>query len=169
MRKSYLILFVPFLLAASEPSGNGYDIVARTINFFLFFGILYYFIATPIKNAYNARIERIASRLDGIQKRLKESQIKKDDALRRVEEAKNNAVSLVETSKKEAMILSEKIKNETKQELLSLEKTFEEQKEFERRRMTKVVVSEVLNEIFESDSLKIDQNELVNIVLKRVG
>lgn len=169
MKKIYLILFIPFLLIASEPSGKGYDIVARTINFLLFFGILYYFIATPIKNAYKARIERIAGRLDGIQKKLKESQTKKDDALRRVEEAKSNAISLVETSKKEAMILSEKIKNETNQELVSIEKSFEEQKEFERRRMTKTVVGEVLNEIFESDSMKIDQNELVNIVLKKVG
>ncbi|MFL1705839.1 MULTISPECIES: F0F1 ATP synthase subunit B [unclassified Campylobacter] len=169
MKKFYLVLFIPFLLTASEPSGNGYDIVARTINFVLFFGILYYFIATPIKNAYKARIQSIANRLDGIQKKLKESQVKKDDALRRVEEAKSNAISLVETSKKEAMILSEKIKNETNQELLNMEKSFEEQKEFERRRMTKVVVGEVLNEIFASDSMKIDQNELVNIVLKKVG
>lgn len=169
MKKSYLILLMPFLLLASEPSGNGYDIVPRTINFILFFAILYYLISTPVKNAYKARIDGIANRLDGIQKKLKESQMKKEDALRRVEEAKSNAASLVETSKKEAVILSEKIKNETAQEILNIEKSFEEQKEFEKRKMTKGVVSEVLNEVFESDSMKIDQNELVNIVLKKVG
>lgn len=169
MKKIYLVLLIPFFALASEPSGNDYDIIERTLNFLMFFGILYYFAAKPIKNAYKARIEGIAARLDNIQKKLKESKAKKDDVLRRVEEAKSNALSLVETSKKEALILAEKIKAETNQELLSIEKSFQEQKEFEKRRMVKSVVSEVLNEIFESDSLKIDKNELVNIVLKKVG
>ena len=63
----------------------------------------------------------------------------------------------------------EKVKNETKQELLNLEKSFQEQKEFEQRRMVKLVVSDVLNEIFSSDNIKIEQNELIDIVLKKVG
>lgn len=169
MRQFYLILIVPFFAFAGAPSGDNYDIVERIINFLIFFGILYYFLAAPIKNAYKGRIEGIANRLESIQKKLKESKAKKDDALRRVEEAKNNALSLIETAKKEALILSEKIKAETNQEIASIEKSFQEQKEFEKRRMVKSVVGEILNEIFASDSLKIDQNELVNIVLKKVG
>ncbi|QKG28630.1 F0F1 ATP synthase subunit B [Campylobacter sp. RM16187] len=169
MKKFYLILLVPFFALASESSEHSYDIVARILNFLMFFGILYYFIATPVKNAYKARIESIAIRLDNIQKKLRESKAKKNDALRRVEEAKSNAISLIETSRKEALLLCEKIKAETNQELLSLEKSFQEQKEFERRRAVKNVVVEILNEVFESDSLKIDKNELVNIVLKKVG
>ena len=43
------------------------------------------------------------------------------------------------------------------------------QKEFEKRRMVKSVVGEILNEIFASDSVKMDQSELINIMLKRVG
>ena len=148
---------------------GGYDIVPRTINFIVFAAILYYFIANPIKNAYKGRIAGIAARLDSIEQKLKDSKAKKDDALRRVEEAKANAASLVETARKEAILISERIKEETRQEVANLEKSFQDQKEFEKRRMVKSVVGEILNEIFASDSVKMDQSELINIMLKRVG
>ena len=148
---------------------GGYDIVPRTINFIVFAAILYYFIANPIKNAYKGRIAGIAARLDNIEQKLKDSKAKKDDALRRVEEAKANAASLVETARKEAVLISEHIKEETRQEVANLEKSFQDQKEFEKRRMVKSVVGEILNEIFASDSVKMDQSELINIMLKRVG
>ena len=155
----------PFVLRADV----GYDIVPRTINFIVFAAILYYFIANPIKNAYKGRIAGIAARLDNIEQKLKDSKAKKDDALRRVEEAKANAASLVETARKEAVLISERIKEETRQEVANLEKSFQDQKEFEKRRMVKSVVGEILNEIFASDSVKMDQSELINIMLKRVG
>ena len=148
---------------------GGYDIVPRTVNFIVFAAILYYFIANPIKNAYKGRIAGIAARLDSIEQKLKDSKAKKDDALRRVEEAKANAASLVETARKEAVLISEHIKEETRQEVANLEKSFQDQKEFEKRRMVKSVVGEILNEIFASDSVKMDQSELINIMLKRVG
>jgi len=126
---------------------GGYDIVPRTINFIVFAAILYYFIANPIKNAYKGRIAGIAARLDNIEQKLKDSKAKKDDALRRVEEAKANAAGLVETARKEAVLISERIKEETRQEVANLEKSFQDQKEFEKRRMVKSVVGEILNEI----------------------
>jgi ATP synthase subunit b len=169
MKKSLFFLILPFFAIANEPSGNGYDIVPRVLNFILFSGILYYFIANPIKNAYQARVNAIAARLDSVQQKLKESKAKKDDALRKVQEAQNIANSLIETARKEAAILTDKIKNETKAEIANLEKDFQEQKEFEQRYMFKSVIGEVLNEIFINDSIKIDQNELINIMLKKVG
>ena len=165
MRSKILLLLCPFVLMADD----GYDIVPRTINFIVFAAILYYFIANPIKNAYKGRIAGIAARLDNIEQKLKDSKAKKDDALRRVEEAKANAASLVETARKEAVLISERIKEETRQEVANLEKSFQDQKEFEKRRMVKSVVGEILNEIFASDSVKMDQSELINIMLKRVG
>ena len=99
MKNKILLLLFPFVLMASE---SGYDILPRTINFILFASILYYFIANPVKNAYKARIEGIATRLANIEQKLKDSKAKKDDALRRVEEAKANAADLIETTRKEA-------------------------------------------------------------------
>ena len=165
MKSKILLLLCPFVLMAD----GGYDIVPRTINFIVFAAILYYFIANHIKNAYKGRIAGIAARLDSIEQKLKDSKAKKDDALRRVEEAKANAASLVETARKEAVLISDRIKEETRQEVANLEKSFQDQKEFEKRRMVKSVVGEILNEIFASDSVKMDQSELINIMLKRVG
>ena len=165
MKSKILLLLFPFVLMAD----GGYDIVPRTINFIIFAAILYYLIANPVKNAYKGRIESIAARLDNIEQKLKESKSKKDDAIKRVEEAKANADSLVETARKEAFLISERIKEETMQEIVNLEKSFQDQKEFEKRRMVKSVVGEILNEIFASDSVKMDQSELINIMLKRVG
>lgn len=165
MKSKILLLLFPFVLMAD----GGYDIVPRTINFIIFAAILYYLIANPVKNAYKGRIEGIAARLDNIEQKLKESKAKKDDAIKRVEEAKANADGLVETARKEAFLISERIKEETMQEIVNLEKSFHDQKEFEKRRMVKSVVGEILNEIFASDSVKMDQSELINIMLKRVG
>ena len=165
MKSKILLLLFPYVLMAD----GGYDIVPRTINFIIFAAILYYLIANPVKNAYKGRIESIAARLDNIEQKLKESKAKKDDAIKRVEEAKANADSLVETARKEAFLISERIKEETMQEIVNLEKSFQDQKEFEKRRMVKSVVGEILNEIFASDSVKMDQSELINIMLKRVG
>lgn len=163
------LLALPALVFASAHGGTNYDIVERTLNFLLFFGILFYFIAKPLKQMYQDRINGIASKLETIQEKLKASKIKKDEALKRVEEAKINASNLIETAKKEALNLTAKVKKESEQEITNLEKSFKEQKEFEERKMTKQVVNEILTEIFDNNSLKVDQKELVNIILKKVS
>lgn len=164
----FLLFLIPMLCFAANNATN-YDIVERTLNFLLFFGILLYFIAKPLKKMYLDRILGIANKLENIEEKLRASKSKKDEALKRVEDAKLNAASLIEIAKKEATLLSEKIKKETENDILNLEKSFKEQKEFEERKMTKVVVSEVLNSIFDEKNLKVDQKEIINIILKKVG
>lgn len=163
-----VLLFLLPVFALAQ-GGTNYDIIERTLNFLLFFGILLYFIAKPLKQMYLNRITGIANRLESIAVKLRESNNKKDDAIKRVDEAKINAASFVETAKKEAVLLAEKIKKDTQNEILNLEKSFKDQKEFEERKMTKAVVSELLNEIFDDKNLKVDQKELINIILKKVG
>ncbi|CAD7286368.1 F0F1 ATP synthase subunit B [Campylobacter suis] len=162
------LLILPALAFASS-HGTNYDIVERTLNFLLFFGILIYFIAKPLKQMYLDRINKIASKLKSIEEKLNSSKSQKDEAIKKVEEAKINAASLIETAQKEALNLAQKVKKDTEQDIINIEKSFKEQKEFEERKMTKSVVNEILNEIFANDSLKIDQKELVNIVLKKVS
>ena len=62
-----------------------------------------------------------------------------------------------------------KIEKDTQNEIHILEKSYEEQKDFEERKLVRVVVSEILDELFESDAVKIDQNELVNLIIKKVS
>lgn len=110
MRIKILLLVLPFFAFASEHGGVNYDIIERALNFLLFFGILLYFIAKPLKDLYQSRIDKIAGKLESIQEKLRASKLKKDDALKRVEEAKLNASSLVETARKEAVNLAQKVK-----------------------------------------------------------
>lgn len=168
MKRVAFLIALPLVIFASEGEKN-YDIVERVLNFLLFFGILLYFIAKPLKQMYLDRISGIANRLESIQEKLRSSQSKRDEALRRVEEAKVNAASLIETAKKEAVNIAEKVKKESINEIANLEKSYKDQKEFEERRVTKSVVAELLSDLFDDKNLKIDQKELINIILKKVS
>ena len=170
MNIKFILLLVAPILAFGAGNGSGeYDIVPRVINFVIFFSILYYLIAKPIKAAYNGRINSIANRLNAIQEKLKASNAKKEEAAKRVENAKVMASDLADAIKKEIEIMLAKIEKDTQNEIAILEKSYEEQKEFEERKLVRAAVSEVLDELFESDAMKIDQNELINLIMKKVS
>ena len=170
MNIKFILLLITPIFAFGAGSGSGeYDIVPRVINFVIFFAILYYLIAKPIKAAYNGRINSIANRLNAIQEKLKASNAKREEAAKKVENAKVIASDLTEAINKEIEIMLVKIEKDTQNEIHILEKSYEEQKDFEERKLVRVVVSEILDELFESDAVKIDQNELVNLIIKKVG
>ena len=168
--KKYLLLFIvpAFVLASGEHGGaKDYDVLWRSINFILFFGILFYLLKGPVKAAYQARIDGIASRLEANQKILKESAARKEQAKKDLEEAKVQGAALIETAKKETFFAAEKIKNAAEQEISNLQKSFDEQKDFEARKIKKEVVGEILRDVFEADAVKLSQDKLVQIVEKK--
>ena len=122
----------------------------------------------PIKNAYNARINRISSRLEAIQTKLKESKEKKEASKKNLEDVKQKCVELIETAKKEAIQLDEKIQQSAQIDIAQMQKSFAEQKEFEIRRLKKSVTAEILDELFSEKSVNLSQNELINLVQKKV-
>ncbi len=126
--KILFFLALPFLAYASGHGGTNYDIVERTLNFLLFFAILVYFAAKPLKALYQSRIDRISNKLESIQEKLRDSKAKKDDALKRVEEAKQNANSLIETAKKEALNLAAKVKSDVQNDIINLQKATKSKK-----------------------------------------
>ncbi|MGH2327638.1 F0F1 ATP synthase subunit B [Campylobacter taeniopygiae] len=160
-----LILLSPIYAMASTE----YDIVPRTINFLIFIAILYYFSANSFKNFYKNRIIKISSKIDEIQKNLLESKAKKIDIMKKIEEAKANSVAAISIAKKEADAQAQKIKEEAQSEITLLEQNFEEQKKYELRKMKKEVVSCVLQEIFEDPSISLKQNEIIDIISKKVS
>ena len=169
MKSRYILLLLsPVLLLASSGGGET-DIVPRAINFIIFASIMYYLLADHVKNAYKGRIAGIADRLNSIQVKVKESVTAKEAAQAKVEEAKANALALVETSRKEAQLLCVKVTNDTDVELQNLEKGFKEKTQIEKRRMTRTVVANALDEMFDKDSISIDKEELVKIVMKKVA
>ena len=161
-----LILLSPLALFAGE---GGTDIIPRTINFLIFAAILYRYIAAPIKNFFKGRSEEIVTTLKSIQQKVEESKKAKEEALKKLEESKILAKSLIEDAKKEAELIVNKIENDTKNELELLEKYHQERQEIERRKMIKSVVADTINSLFAKDIQTFDNNELVNIVMKKVA
>ena len=167
--KYSLILFIPAFALASSNADAPTDIIPRTINFLIFAGILYYLVAGAAKSFYVGRKERIAKQLDSIQTKLKESNLKKEEALQKVEEAKSNVRMLLETAKKEAVLAGEKMALDAVLEMDNLEKAFNDKTNIERRQMQRAIVNEVLDELFKEGSIALDEKEMVNIIAKKVA
>ncbi|MDR0579975.1 MAG: F0F1 ATP synthase subunit B [Campylobacteraceae bacterium] len=169
MLRYVVLLMIPILSFASGTENT--DIFQRLINFFLFAGLFYYLLVSKFKiqNIFKNRKSSIADRLNAIQEKLKESKNQKNIALEKLEEAKVNAKAFLATSQKESEMLLEKIKSDLQIELENLEKSHKDQIDIERRKMVRQVVSEVLEGLFSADSIKIDRNKFVDIILKKVA
>ncbi len=169
LRYSFILLLPAILFASAGASGGHTDIIPRTVNFLIFAGILYYLVAGAAKEFYFGRKDRIAQQLDSIQNKLKESNAKKEEALQKVEEAKANVRVLIETAKKEAVLVSEKIALDAVNEMENLEKAFNDKMHIEERHMQRMIVNEVLDELFKQGSVMFDEKEMVNIISKKVA
>ena len=167
--KFLFLMLVPAFVLASEGTGGETDIIPRTINFLIFAAILYYLIAEPAKNFFTGRKDQIADKLNSIQKRLKESKAKKEQALQKVEDAKANAASLIQTAKKEAEMIKERLAEDLKIEIESMIKAHNERVEIERRKMIRDTVAQVLDEIFEDGAVAFEKDDFVDIVMKKVA
>ncbi|MBK1971338.1 F0F1 ATP synthase subunit B [Campylobacter sp. TTU-622] len=164
----FLFFLLPVYALASSNNGD-YDIIPRVINFLIFIAILYYFIATPLKNFYKNRIFQISSKLDEIQRKLLESKTKKFEMTKKLEETKAEAVNALNHAKKEAELLVQKIKNETQNEIDLLNKYFEEQKNYETKKIEKEIISQILSELFKESNTILKQNDMIDIVMKKVS
>ncbi len=166
-RYVFILLFIPLIASASE--GKGYDILERALNFFMFAGILIWLIKAKVVQAHKDRIASIADRLEESQVALKESARNKELAKQKVRKAKEDAKALIATSKKETEFLVKKMNEDVENDLINLEKSFQEKVLIQRRHMKRDVISEVLNEMFEGSALNIDKKEFVDIILKKVA
>ncbi len=166
-----LLLILPAFVYASGGSegAESTDIIPRTVNFLIFAAILYYFVANPVKDFFNGRKNSIADRLNSIQEKLKESSNQKNRAKELIEKAKIEAISIMEVSKNETEILKAKILENHKMDIENLEKSFDDQISIERRKMTRAVISEVLDDVFAKDSSLLKKDELLDIVMKKVA
>lgn len=155
------------LLASSE--GAETDIVQRTVNFIIFAGILWYLLADKIKAFFADRTASIQGELDKVQDTLKASQDKVDAAANKLEEAKTLAAEIVETAKGDVDSVKQKIAEAVETEIANLDKGFDEKIKVETSKAKRQIVSEVLDELLSSDNVSLTQDELVNIVIKKVA
>jgi F-type H+-transporting ATPase subunit b len=157
------------LLASSEGAEINYDIVQRTVNFIIFAGILWYLLADKIKAYFADRTASIQGELDKVQDTLKASQDKVDTAAKNLEEAKVLATEIVETAKADIDSVKLKVAEAVEAEIANLDKGFDDKIKVETSKAKRQVVSEILDELLSSDNVSLTQDELVNIVVKKVA
>ncbi|WP_419765325.1 MAG: F0F1 ATP synthase subunit B [Arcobacter sp.] len=163
-----LLALAPVALFANS-EGAETDIIQRTVNFVIFAGILWYLLADKIKAYFANRTLEIQSELDKVQDTLKASQAKVDDAAEKLENAKKLAAETVELAKSEVGALKQKVADAVDHEIAQLNRNFDDKVEVETRKQQREVVEEILEELLKSDNISLSQDELANIVLKKVA
>ena len=172
MRKFLLIaaMALPAALFASEAAAEGgTDFVPRLVNFLIFAAILWYFVAEPVRNFFTGRTAEIAGRLEEVQKRLKETKKAKEEAEAEYEAALKMAEEIIEAAKKESKLLAKKLDEQLHAELENMEKLQNEKMEVERRQRIRKTVREVLDELFRSDAIAMDEKKFVHLITKKVA
>lgn len=163
-----MAMFSPCILLAASGSGE-VDIVERTINFVIFFALVYYFAAEKIKGVFKERREGIANSLAKIQEKLQESKKERQKAANELDEAKKIAKDIVEVAHKESAIILQKAEENTKAEIENLIRQFNESMTFERRKMEKLIIDEVLKEFLSKDSAVLPKDVLTQALLRKVA
>jgi|SRR5574344_2062776 F-type H+-transporting ATPase subunit b len=162
------LALAPVALLASDGAVET-DIVQRTVNFIIFAAILWYLLADKIKAFFANRTLSIQAELDKVQDTLKASQEKVADAQKKLDEAKKLSSEIIDGAKADVDSIKQKVLAAIDADIANLNRNLDESQKVEISKAKKQVVSEVLNELLSSDNIKLSQNELVNIILKKVA
>ena len=163
------LALAPVAVFASSEGAVETDIVQRTVNFIIFAGILWYILADKIKAFFAERSLSIQSELDKVQDTLKASQDKVTDAQKKLAEAKKIATEIVEGAKADVDSVKQKVATAVDSDIANLNKNLDEMMKVEISKAKKEVVTQVLEELLSSENIKLTQDELANIVLKKVA
>jgi len=163
------LALAPVALFAQEGAETDYDIVQRTVNFIIFAGILWYLLADKIKAFFADRTLSIQAELDKVQETLKASEDKVNEAQKQLDDAKKLAAEIVENAKADIDSVKQKVSVAVDTDIANLEKNLEEMMKVETSKAKREVVAEILDELLKSDNIKLSQDELANIVLKKVA
>ena len=169
MKKMLFLSFALTPLALFASGDVQTDILPRTVNFLIFGAIIYYLLADNLKEFFTGRTASIQSELDEVQTTLDESEKKVRDAKAELEKAKQIAQELVSDAQGDLDDIKTKISSTCDHDISYLEKSFNEKIELEAKKANKNVVAEVLEELFNDDSVSMSQNDLSKVILKKVA
>lgn len=164
-----VLMLSAYLFGSDAGAEGSTDIVARTVNFLIFAGILFYILAEPVKSYFSGRSTGIADELEKVQERLRESKRLKEAAEHKIEEAERFASELAESSKKENKILSDKILAQCEQDLEIVSKQNVALIELDKRKMVREVVAEVMNDVMNSSNEALGKEAMTEILKKKVA
>ena len=173
------LLILPAVLMASgaehetgryfAQTGRHTDFIPRIFNFLVFAGLIYYLVASPIKDFFRGRKEGIAAQLNEIESRLQEAKDLQKAAEQAVVESELKAKEIIDDSKKEAALLTQRMEESREKDLALLEKLHEEKMEHEERRMLKATIASVLDENITGDDIPLSEKQVVKIIAKKVA
>ena len=174
-----VLLMLPAVLMASggehetsryfAQTGRHSDFIPRIFNFLVFAGLIYYLVASPIKDFFRGRREGIAGQLNEIESKLQEAKDAQKNAEQTLVESEIKAKEIIADSKKEAALLAERLAESRAKDLELLEKLYEERIEHDERRMVKETINAVLNENITSDDIPLSEKQVVEIIAKKVA
>ena len=163
-----LLSITPLVLFANDSEVHT-DIVERSVNFFIFAAILYYLLADKMKTFFGDRTKSIQAELDKAQEMIKESQKRVDDAKKEVEKSKAIAEELIAAANGDIESIKSKINDSVEQEIKVLGKVSMDKQDIETREVKKEVVQNILDQLLSDDNIALSQDDLANIILKKVA
>ena len=169
MKKMLFVVLVLSPLAVFANENVETDIIPRVVNFAIFSAIVYFLLADKLKVFFADRTKGIQKELDDVQKALEESKKKVEDAKAELEKAEQLAIELVSDAKKDIENIKEKISVGFDLEVNNLSKSFDDKLLIETKKAKSLIVDEILNELLSNENMSISQDDLVNIILKKVS
>ena len=164
-----MLMVSTYALASGQGAEHSTDILWRTINFVVFAGIIWYFVAEPAKNYFSGRSKSISDELQKVQDKLNESKLAKEKAVQKVHDSEKLAKEILESAKKENKVLNDNIMNQCNNELEIIGKQSISLMELEKRKMVREVVNATLNELLTEDNGSFDKKAMVDVILKKVA
>jgi len=150
-------------------TGRSYDIVPRIFNFLVFFGLLYYLIAEPIRNYFAGRREGIASQLKEIESRLQEAKEARKAAEQALAESEKKAKEILEDAEKEVALLTQRYQELGIRELEALERQYQERIEMEERKMQRETIVSLLDENIRPEDIPLSGSQVIQTLAKKVA
>ncbi len=162
----FLILLSPLCATGLDISQT--DIIERSLNFLLFAGILWYFLAKKLRAFLHSKSLEISKRLEGIQAQLKVSKENKKKLLKELEQAKEKAELIISDANKEAYTITQKYELQTKMDVENLIKNSKALMDLEVKKIKRELVESVFKDLRESKKVSFNTQDCVNILKQRL-
>ncbi|MCQ2863577.1 F0F1 ATP synthase subunit B [Helicobacter pylori] len=162
----FLILLSPLCAIGLDISQT--DIIERSLNFLLFAGILWYFLAKKLRAFLHSKSLEISKRLEEIQAQLKVSKENKKKLLKELEQAKEKAELIISDANKEAYTIVQKYELQTKMDVENLIKNSKALMDLEVKKIKRELVESVFKDLRESEKVSFNAQDCVNILKQRL-
>ncbi|GAA9276202.1 F0F1 ATP synthase subunit B [Helicobacter pylori] len=162
----FLILLSPLCATGLDISQT--DIIERSLNFLLFAGILWYFLAKKLRSFLRSKSLEISKRLEEIQAQLKVSKENKKKLLKELEQAKEKAELIISDANKEAYTITQKYELQTKMDVENLIKNSKALMDLEVKKIKRELVESVFKDLRESKKVSFNAQDYVNILKQRL-